>query len=278
MLAVGTSLQAQAPARSHRSYWGPGTGPVTSADSVAAINSMTEGLRNLITEMESYFSDSGSYTMNLRRLPSKGTTPSGVTFQILAANREGWSASATHKAFPGKSCVIAVNGENALKQLPLTLNERIAPRDDGAPICDRPEVPSRSRAASKPLVTALVTPVANEDATDVAAGKFVHFKIEHPVNSLNCKLQGRVKGLAGGNRDIEVYFLTDDQFVAFMKSPMAQSTPDDRAIDIPLDYQFYGSGTYYLVVSNAFSMVTNKVAQIKADVRCTRTPRPHVGL
>jgi hypothetical protein len=174
------------------------------------------------------------------------------------------------------SCVIAVNEFDAEATLPRTLSQHLSPREDGAPLCDDLKAAAHAGGTTKVIGKKLTT-IANDDAIDIAPGKTVQYKFQVPVNNLNCKVEGRVRGLAGGNRDLAVYFFTDDQFVEFMQSTNGGSASDvSPKRDVQLDYQVYGAGTYYLVVSNRFSVVTTKVAQVKADVRCTKSPRPHI--
>jgi hypothetical protein len=226
--------------------------------------------------MESFVSDSGYYPSKLSSLRSGSAAP-GVTLTLVAVKTNGWAATATHRALKGISCVIAINEMDADVELPITLGQNLTPREDGAPLCDDPRAVTHERKAVK-MVGKVLTSVANDDAVDIAPGKFAHYKFQVPANTLNCKLQGRVRGLAGGNKDVGVYFLTDDQFVEYVQSPtggsgVANLHPQQ---DVQLDYQIYGAGVYYLVVSNRFSTMTTKVAQVKADVRCTNSPRPHI--
>ena len=273
MLALASPLTGQTTSVSHRVYWS--NGPVTPADSLAAMAAMQSSLRGLVVRMEAFFSDSGHYPSTLASLKAGGVP--GVTLTLVAVKAEGWAATATHRALNGISCVIAVNEMGSDTELPTTLGQNLAPREDGAPLCDDPRaVPHQRKPAT--MVGKVLTSVANEDAVDIAPRKFAQYKFQVPVTPLNCKLQGRVRGLAGGNKDVNVYFLTDDQFVEYVQVPSGGG--EDSAVhalqDVQLDYQIYGAGTYYLVVSNRFSTMTTKVVQVKADVRCTNTPRPHI--
>jgi hypothetical protein len=63
-----------------------------------------------------------------------------------------------------------------------------------------------------------------------------------------------------------VFLMTDDPFVAWSNNPSNFHTTwhGFRASDLRLDYQLYGAGTYYLIISNAFSAVTSKTVEIQA--------------
>ena len=61
-----------------------------------------------------------------------------VKIQILSATPSGWRAKATHRARPGKSCVVFV-GLLAGSELPRTDNDGEMAGEERVPLCDRME-------------------------------------------------------------------------------------------------------------------------------------------
>lgn len=129
-----------------------------------------------------------------------------------------------------------------------------------------------SVAAAKPVSIVL----ANDPVAEIPPNTNRAIKFVLPPMTKNCKVLGRVHGLAGGNKDVDVFLFTDDQFVAWDKRSSSPHTTWEtfRSADVTLDYQLYGAGTYYLVISNAFSTITRKTVQIDAQLKCTNEPRP----
>ena len=117
--------------------------------------------------------------------------------------------------------------------------------------------------------------ITDEDALEVPAGGSRQFRFERANG--NCKVIGNVRGLDGGNKDVEVFLFSRAQFVDWKAAPekaTAEATLPKDTSHI-LDVQLYGTGdTYYLVVSNTFSTFTAKTVQVKARLRCDNTEPP----
>jgi hypothetical protein len=63
---------------------------------------------------------------------------SDVKLQILGATSNGWRAKATHRARPGRSCVIFVGQVSGL-ELPKTDGDGEMAGEERVPLCDRME-------------------------------------------------------------------------------------------------------------------------------------------
>jgi hypothetical protein len=61
-----------------------------------------------------------------------------VTIQILGVTPSGWRAKATHRARPGRSCVVFV-GPLTTAELPKTDGDGEMAGEEGVPLCDRME-------------------------------------------------------------------------------------------------------------------------------------------
>lgn len=239
----------------------PAPGRLTLDDSVAAMVSARRSLQDLVPRMESYFADHTTYTTSLGVLP-RGASEPGITLRVVRATKSGWSAMATHSYVPGMSCVIKV-GDN-VTPMPATLAERLVPEGDGIPVCDRPTQVGVASGAGRAQSI-----IVDKPNVRIAAGRLVDYKIIVPESNGTCKIAGRARGLVGGNKDFQTYLFTDDQYISFLKGEAQSGAPVPVLTDAPLDYQLYGGGIYYLVLSNRFSSMTDKVIAVKAVLACT---------
>jgi len=111
----------------------PDTG--SGLDAVSPIVQMKVDLRNLARSQDAWLGTQGGYSWRTEPFAMQYLWHRGVKLRILSADRESWSARATHDALPGRSCVIWVG--------PVAT----APRTDGqgreaaraaVPVCDDP--------------------------------------------------------------------------------------------------------------------------------------------
>ena len=108
--------------------------------------------------------------------------------------------------------------------------------------------------------------------TVVPARDALQFAFELPETDQKCKLVGTTKGIGGFGRNIEVFLLTDDEYVFWHANPaaIAQSSWETfRGSENTLSYQLRGAGTYHFVVSNEMSSTPQSMA-VKAQVKCVR--------
>jgi hypothetical protein len=100
------------------------------------------------------------------------------------------------------------------------------------------------------------------------------FKLD---GTANCTLQGRVVGLQDGRNDVEIYVLTDDDLLNWKsRAGKARSAPLDvglyhspRQVATTLNVALpKEAGTFHLVISNDFSIVTKKFVRARVEVVC----------
>lgn len=114
----------------------------------------------------------------------------------------------------------------------------------------------------------LTITIADTNAIDIPASKYrtYTFTVNDPRP---CVLQGRVLGLAGGNKDIEVLVFNEDGLINWKNNNSAQTIFNGgQATATTINAQLPGPGTYHLVLNNAFSLLTDKTVQINATVTC----------
>ncbi|HUF36235.1 MAG TPA: hypothetical protein VMN37_09805 [Gemmatimonadales bacterium] len=126
-----------------------------------AFNLIRRGLRRLVAAEQGFYAENGAYTEDFERL---GFRPEGETqIRFLWLTRDGWAASGSHPALPGRDCVIFVGRVNAA---PTSL-KYIRSGREGVAACDvaptRPQrsnapVPAVSRAADTASALAAVSP------------------------------------------------------------------------------------------------------------------------
>jgi len=113
-----------------------------------------------------------------------------------------------------------------------------------------------------------VVPLLDARALHVPAGTShsVSFSVsdERP-----CVLTGRVLGVAGGRRDVEVYVLDRGGIADRSSTTGGQALfRSGRTSAVGLQVRLPGPGDYHLLVSNRFSVVSDKTVQVE-DARVT---------
>ena len=86
----------------------------------------------------------------------------------------------------------------------------------------------------------------------------------------SCAVSGRIVGTEGGNKDFLAYIMADDDFLNWKTSHNAKAfwrTPDKVAA-ATINAQLSGPGTYHLVISNMFSLMTDKTVSVQGEVNC----------
>jgi hypothetical protein len=134
------------------------------------------------------------------------------------------------------------------------------------------DVPNSGASANLPDYT---INVADEPAADIAAAHWLFWTWQENSPRTMCHLSGRVLGLAGGQKDVEVMVMTEDDYINWSTGHQAKvEYQSGRKTAISLDVPVYGDGKHVLVVSNAFSAYSPKTIQMqKVAVTCSEWPR-----
>jgi hypothetical protein len=134
-----------------------------------------------------------------------------------------------------------------------------------------PAVAAVATPTTKPA--ALITiKVADSKGSSVPSRDALQYAFEIPETDQKCKLVGWTKGVGGFGGNIEVFLLTDDEYVFWHANPAAIATSSwetFRGSENTLNYDLPGPGTYHFVVSNEMSPTPQTVA-VKAQVKCAR--------
>ncbi len=144
--AVETTTTAPASAPRPRRPAPPKAAPSADGEE-QAFNLIRRGLRRLVAAEQGFYAENGAYTEDFERL---GFRPEGeVQVRFLWLTRDGWAASGTHPALPGRDCVIFVGRVNAA---PTTV-KYVRNAREGVAACDVPPPPPRRSDAPAPIVS-----------------------------------------------------------------------------------------------------------------------------
>jgi hypothetical protein len=117
-----------------------------------------------------------------------------------------------------------------------------------------------------------LTITAQDGTQEVKAESYWVWSFVVPPDRPNCHMSGHIEALSGGAKDIMVLVTTWDEYLNWKNNHQSKvyfSTGRETAI--PLNVNMTGGGKYALVVSNAFSLLTEKQVQIQGvQLTCTR--------
>ncbi len=131
-----------------------------------------------------------------------------------------------------------------------------------------PAAPPNQPQAEPASAATTRIPVADGQAVIVKAQSFVHYDFQLPAAT--CSISGRIVGVSGGNKDFEAFIMDDDNFVNFSAgvSGARVNWQSGRVVVAPIDVSIAGPGVYHLVVSNSWSLATDKTVQAQAVAQC----------
>jgi hypothetical protein len=142
------------------------------------------------------------------------------------------------------------------------------------PVVNAPTMTLSPAMAAPPALTAkaalISIKVADVKATTVPAHDALQYAFELPQTDQKCRLVGSTRGVNGFGGNIEVFLLTDDEYVFWHANPaaIAQSAWETfRGSENNLDYDLPTAGTYHFVVSNEMGLSAQTMA-VKAQVKC----------
>lgn len=124
-LALSLGVAHVAPAQSGSATW---------QSTPASV--LKSSLRNVVAAQDKYRETHPGFASSVEAL--RVTPESGVKIQILGVTASGWRAKATHKARPGRSCVVFV-GKLRATEFPRTDGDGEMAGEERVPLCDRME-------------------------------------------------------------------------------------------------------------------------------------------
>lgn len=117
--------------------------------------------------------------------------------------------------------------------------------------------------APPPPPPPLIQQVADLGEMRIPAGEYFDttFAVYDPRP---CTFRGRVSGLSGGRRDVEVYLLDEDGFANWTnRTNVIPVYSSGRTSAVTLEVPIPHAGSFHFVVSNGFSIFTPKGVRVK---------------
>lgn len=127
-------------------------------------------------------------------------------------------------------------------------------------------------AVSTPAGAVISIKVVDTKGASIQARDALQYTFVVPETDQKCRLVGSTRGVGGFGRNIEVFLLTDDDYIFLHANPAAIAASEwetFRGSETTLDYALRGPGTYHFVVSNQMSPTPQTMA-VKANVKCVR--------
>lgn len=123
-------------------------------------------------------------------------------------------------------------------------------------------------AAASATPTARRIPITDGQAVEVKAQRYVHYTFQLPVGT--CSISGRINGIAGGNKDFEAFIMDDDSFRNWSAGATGARAywQSGRVVVTSIAATLVGPGTFHLIVSNIWSVATDKTVQAQAVAQC----------
>lgn len=107
-----------------------------------------------------------------------------------------------------------------------------------------------------------ITTVGDESALTIPAGGVQTWKWQVDAMRPRCLVTGRILGISGGERDVDVLVMNEDDYINWSNRHAAHTLfQSGKKTAITLGVPVVGVGYYRLAVSNAFSVFTPKVIQ-----------------
>src|SRR4051794_19668653 len=118
-----------------------------------------------------------------------------------------------------------------------------------------------------------VIPISNSPAVEINPGYSQTWTFRVTSSQPNCRLTGRVLGIAGGQKDVDVLVMTQDDYLNWQTNHTADAIfQSGRKTAVTLDVPIEHEGKYVFVVSNGFSALSAKTAQMqRVKVTCTES-------
>src|SRR5688572_28588394 len=144
-LAVAAASDS-APAKPRRpaSRTDTGAREATGPEAESAFRDISQTLRRLVADEQSFFAENGTYSGDLGKVGSRPQGASQVEF--LWVTKDGWAARATHPALRGRDCVTFTGLGGPV---PATRRLNRSPRE-GVVACDFVMPPQPARPAAPP--------------------------------------------------------------------------------------------------------------------------------
>lgn len=131
--------------------------------------------------------------------------------------------------------------------------------------------PERLLLTAPPLKAPAVINIASAADIDVPAGAMRSWRWQPPADKPRCHITGHIEVTAGGNKDIQVFVLTVDEFKNLANGHSAKSyLSSDKTTAVTLDLDVFEPDSMVLALANTFSTFTSKRVRLDGvNATCT---------
>jgi len=192
--------------------------------------------------------------------PADNTARVGVAAGLVAAYAVMWFL------IQGTPSPARAEASRAARNVPDI--EESAPPIEAATMRLAPALASAPAATTRAALISIK--VADVKATTVAPHNALEYAFQLPQTDQKCRLIGSTRGVSGFGGSIEVFLLSDADYVFWHANPaaIAQSSWETfRGSENTIDYDLPTAGTYHFVVSNEMGLAPQTMA-VKAQVKC----------
>ena len=117
----------------------------------------------------------------------------------------------------------------------------------------------------------VVISIASASDIDIDAGKLQAFDWVIPNDRSMCHLTGHIEVTSGGNRDVQVFVTTADEYKNLLNGHATKTYfGTEKMTVVNLDVRLTAPGPMVLAIGNTFSTFTGKRVQLR-DVKATCT-------
>jgi zinc-ribbon domain len=123
------------------------------------------------------------------------------------------------------------------------------------------------KMATVPIIQPVTIPLLEKPSV-IAPGQYLYVKFTVVQRAKNVRIDGRFLASGGSGNDIEVFIVDEDGFLNFQNGHSAPTfynsgkvTADTLNVQLPSTDAATAPVTYYLVLSNSFSMLSNKAVE-----------------
>jgi hypothetical protein len=110
-----------------------------------------------------------------------------------------------------------------------------------------------------------VITIASAADIDIEAGKIQHWNWTVDPQRANCHLTGRIEVVDGGNKDVQVFVMTQDDYTNMVNGHSSKVYfQSEKMTVVTLDLNTSAAGPMVLAVSNGFSVLQKKRVHIQS--------------
>ena len=112
-----------------------------------------------------------------------------------------------------------------------------------------------------PVYKTIRTPIV-DDTIVIEPNQYLYYKFSIPESVNIAELKGQFSTVGGSGNDIEVYIMSSDDFINWKNGHESRVyyQSGKKTIDSSINFNL-PSGTYYLIYSNTFSLISNKAVK-----------------